>query len=382
MKINKSLILVLMCVLLLFACENNSGKGGTQVTYRIGFPEEISPALMEFLISYSTPMYTDLFKDGDKYIYSKFNIKKTPEEIEYYTNTEEQAIKYFTPLINTDNPKNTFIDLTKKFEAEMLKTKENELVHFYPEAILEDNNTITIQTIEGEKSINLVEELAAFDLQQTDELVVSIPAANEQSFFLKINNAHAEEVNQYIYVYMNQDFTNYTAVSGNIELFNESINKGKLDSFKELVFETELNDQYTVLTDRNRVVDKKNKIIHRLNGETGFPSQDGKYIILQGKDEPLAEGVHRIQRTEDYLEENEQYYAEFELNYEEISNELDFKSVGIGLADIVYFNEDFVILYLNFKAAITGTAGSTNVIVDFQEDRENPTIYLVDLGLH
>lgn len=56
--------------------------------------------------------------------------------------------------------------------------------------------------------------------------------------------------------------------------------------------------------------------------------------------------------------------------------------MGIGLSDIVHFNEDYLILRLKFDAAITGTAGTTNVMIDLQNDKENPAYYLVDLGLH
>ncbi|MFD1067594.1 hypothetical protein [Oceanobacillus locisalsi] len=133
--------------------------------------------------------------------------------------------------------------------------------------------------------------------------------------------------------------------------------------------------------DTIHVFDKESKNIHRLDDEAIFPSQDGKYVFLQGKSSPLEEGVHHIQRTEDYLEGNEQYESEFELHYDEIADELDIDSVGIESANIVYFNGDYTVLHLEFSAAVTGSAGSTNVIIDFQEDKDNPTYYLVDLGI-
>src|SRR5699024_5491454 len=100
-------------------------------------------------------------------------------------------------------------------------------------------------------------------------------------------------------------------------------------------------------------------------------------------EDPLSEGKQRIQKIENYLAGNDEYDTEFELNFKQISDTLDFNSIDdVSIGKVKYFNEDVVVLFFDFKATITGTTGSTNVIIDFQENRKNPTIYLVDLGLH
>lgn len=381
MKKNSKLILILLSALLLLACNNNSEKSDTKVTYQQDFPEEFSPALLDFLQTYSMPIYTNFTLKDDRYMYSQFDVGQNPEEIIYYTASENRVNDYFTPLLHTDDIDSTFLDLTNNFSEKILDTKESKRIDSFPEATLDEENNITLRTIQGEKSFDLVKELAEFDLHEGDALEISIPAANDISFFLNIKNVDAEGANQYIHVYSNQDFTKFTAVSGYYQLFKEHIQKGELDNFKNLIFETELNDQYTILHNSNQVFDKISKELHWIDGNTDSPSIDGKYIYLQGKDTPLSEGIQHIQKTEDYLEGNKQMYAEFELDYKEIANQLDIESVGIGLANIVYFNEDYIVLFLAFNSAVTGSAGSTNVIVDFQEDKENPTLYLVDLGL-
>lgn len=76
------------------------------------------------------------------------------------------------------------------------------------------------------------------------------------------------------------------------------------------------------------------------------------------------------------------YEAEFSIDYEQISDTLDLKSTGsVSTGKVAYFDEDFLVLFLNFTAPFSGTSGSTNVIVDLTEDKANQAAYLVNLGL-
>src|SRR5699024_2581615 len=94
------------------------------------------------------------------------------------------------------------------------------------------------------------------------------------------------------------------------------------------------------------------------------------------------ETEHIIQKTADYVEKSDETYASFALDYKAIADELGLKSSGsISIGKVVYFDEDLVILFLNFNAPVAGKAGQTNVIIDFQEDKANPTYYLVDLDI-
>lgn len=176
-------------------------------------------------MNYSTPMYTVYFKEENQYIFSQFDVEKNPEEIVNYINTEKQIKEYFSPLINSENVQSTFQDLTEDFEAEMFEMEKSTLLQTYPEVTLEDENVITVRTDKGEKTIDLVEELASFELQLSDELEISIPSANKQSFFLEIRNVQTEGVNEFIYTYMNQDFSDFTAVSGDTDLFSRQYHR-------------------------------------------------------------------------------------------------------------------------------------------------------------
>ncbi|MBY7142362.1 hypothetical protein KFZ56_04480 [Virgibacillus sp. NKC19-3] len=183
-----------------------------------------------------------------------------------------------------------------------------------------------------------------------------------------------EETADYYYVFALQDLSEMAIVP--------------YAELGDAIEEEELILYYPILKKINgtlSMIDRKiiDTVKHQVRGveKEHLLSEDSNYIYLGGDDSPLAEGIQRIQKVEDYIEGTEQTYAEFQLNYDEIADELGIDSVGIGRSKIVYFNEDFIVLHLKYKGAITGSAGSTNVIIDLQEDKDNPTYYLVDLKL-
>lgn len=77
------------------------------------------------------------------------------------------------------------------------------------------------------------------------------------------------------------------------------------------------------------------------------------------------------------MEGNNEYYSQFELDYEGMGEEIGINSFGPDMVKVMYLNERYAVLFVQFAGGITGTTGSTNVLVDLKED----TIYLVDLDL-
>src|SRR5699024_6364258 len=118
--------------------------------------------------------------------------------------------------------------------------------------------------------------------------------------------------------------------------------------------------------------------------EDDLLSRDGKYVLLNGQDRVLPEDEEiTIQKTSDYLTERDEIYTSFKVDYKKLAKELGFKSSGsASIGKVVYFTEDILVLFVNFNAPIAGKAGQSNVIIDFQEDKENPTYYLVDLDIN
>ncbi|UAC49684.1 hypothetical protein K6959_07770 [Bacillus aquiflavi] len=105
-------------------------------------------------------------------------------------------------------------------------------------------------------------------------------------------------------------------------------------------------------------------------------------MYLNGAKRKLEDGVQRIQTIENYMAGNDTYEAEFKISFKKIAKKGDIKgAVDVGIAKIVYFNKDYVVLNLNYYAAIAGDAGSTNVMIDLQKEKKNPTAYIVELDM-
>lgn len=60
---------------------------------------------------------------------------------------------------------------------------------------------------------------------------------------------------------------------------------------------------------------------------------------------------------------------------------MDFNAGDARIANIQYFNKDYVVLYISYYGKTIGTAGSVNVLIDLQKNKQQPTAYLVDLGI-
>ena len=349
--------------------------------YHIGMPDELDAGLIDFLLKESVTNAKLIRKSDDSYTYASFNNEGEPMKMEYYTFKINELADYFSTIIDSEEPANTLKEFRSNIEKDLFKNPTNQY-KIYPEMKLSQENNLTIRTEEGEKSFDLVEELDHFNLKAVNTLSLNVQSANDDSLSITIKNHDEEGQNKFIGMYMNQDFSNLTIVSMYQDYFHEQLEDGTLDDFKHLIFETEINNQYVLLDDKLRVYDKLNNDTFILSNGEDYIGLDNKYVYINGNDFDVRyDKKHRIQRIEDYLEGNNELFAEFELDYEEMSDVLGIDSVGAGLVNVVFMNDKYAVLHVGFSGAITGTAGSTNVIIDFQENREDPTIYLVDLDI-
>ncbi|MGE8078338.1 hypothetical protein [Peribacillus loiseleuriae] len=136
--------------------------------------------------------------------------------------------------------------------------------------------------------------------------------------------------------------------------------------------------------DRISILDETTNTITEIK-EHDLLSEDGQFVYLNGsvgelRGEDLPDGMQRIQTIENYAKGNDTYKAVFKLDYDAIAKKLDLKTNGVSFANINYFNENYIVLGLNYTGIVVGTAGYTNVIVDLQ-DKKELTAYLVDLGI-
>ena len=381
----KWFIIVISVIILFFIGFNFTSEligENSKDSYHIGMPEELDEGLIDFLLRETIPVNARLVdKNNQYYVFSLFNDEAKPMKMEYYTISNEQLLDYFSPILSSEEPDHTLRNFRTNFEKELFKYPDSRYED-YPEIKIQEDNVLTVVTEDAEKSFDLVERLNAYNVGLEDELSLEIQSANEHSFEVYIENYNVEDQNRFLRIYMDQDLSNFTAVIAYNEYFNESLVDGTLDDFKNLVFNRELNDRYTLMSDQLRMFDHQNDTTVMINEGSDYISDDRKYVYVNGNDvDSRNNHTHRIQRIEDYLEGNNEYYSQFEFDYEEMSEQLGIDSVGAGEVKVLYLSEDYAVLRVRFAGAITGSPGTTNVILDFKENPEDPVIYLIDLGL-
>src|SRR5699024_959855 len=123
--------------------------------------------------------------------------------------------------------------------------------------------------------------------------------------------------------------------------------------------------------------------------EEDLLSKDGKYVYLNGNSinvltEGLAEGTQSIQTLENYLADSEADDIVFDLNYKSILKVSGIGGIGTKVSDkhrnVVYFNNELIVISVRYDAIFFGMAGVTNVMIDFSENQDNPKMYILDLS--
>lgn len=370
-----------LCLLFLFACKEQSNEGLEQMNYELGFPKETSPALEKFITHYTTVNEGVLLLDeANASSFARTNYHSDDTSIEYFSIKKEQVKEGVTSILHSEDVE---LDFTKMIENDLIEEMDATNNDALPKIEWNKDNDVSITTRFGTEEFRLPDLLKEFNLQSTDELIINGYTLNKDEFGIAIENLEQEGENGFIFLFMKQDFSAYHATSSFEKPFHESIISGELKGFEHIIYQdAQSDDTWKILHDHYGVLDTNDQTITTV-AETDLQSTDEWFVYLEGNEEPIQEGVQQIQRIEDYVAGNDEYVATFDLNFKQISDALELDSVNdVSIGKIIYFNEDYVVLFLEFKAAITGEAGSTNVIVDFQGDRQNPKMYLVDLGIH
>ncbi|MEC2075123.1 hypothetical protein [Metabacillus fastidiosus] len=383
----KSLNLVLISLLLLTGCETNNmfTFGITKGKYVHHFPEKQSPALTEFMNTYLKVNRKLLIRNNNGFVYSKDKIGMEYKELSYSYVSKSYLEKLYEPLLGG---KSSDPQWYKMFRAKRTEVERKELLaadiknYTLPSVRLKENNQLEIITKAGEKIIDLPKELERYGVKESHELVINVSEVNNQLFILDIldlNIEHPGEGTLYIGLFVKQDLSDLTASKLMNKDLQKTIDRGGLNPYKEAFKKVGDSKRYAYLFG-DTIIDLKNDQIMEIK-ESDYLSNDGKYIYINGKKDELPNGEQKIQTIDNYMAGNEVYEIEYKLDYKKIAKELDFATSGIGSAKLSYFNEDYVMLRLRYNGRLVGTAGETNVIVDFQEDKRNPTFYLVDLGI-
>lgn len=346
-------------VLFLFACSNN------QVTYQKGFPEVSSPGLTDFMTDYFMQRSRLLF-NTDEYVFVEKNNPLEDEKIHYFATTKNEMEDFYMPIQEDDEPARTMKALYEKVD-DLKQPVQNSLS--LPTISCLENNMISVVYPENEKIFSLTE--LEKSIVESDELICNVTRMNSEGFIMQIDR---QSTNDSFYLFALHDLSE-------VNLFNnddleQAVAEEKLVPFYSFL-KNEPSDQYGSLL-YNSFVDTKNHTFIQIEDEHITNQQ---YIYVNGGKDPLEKGPQYIQSIEHYLDGNDEMYAQFDINYKKIGKQLDFKATNdVSAGKVIYFSEDFIVLFINYNAPITGTSGSTNVLIDLQ-DKENPIFHVVDLDL-
>ncbi|MGG3797569.1 hypothetical protein [Metabacillus fastidiosus] len=384
--------LILIALLILQGCEiDNMFNFGSKTTYVHHFPEEQSPALTEFMNNYILMSLVEkLFKENKTLIFADAIRNHTDKTMLYYEHTEEQMEQYYKPILNAKEPYDILRNLrsTDKVEKELLTRIKDPFNYSLPVLAMEENNQLRIKTTLNEKVLDLPKLMKEYGVKKTDEIEFDLLECKDNYFILEISDYSVEtfkEEKLFLTLFIKKDLSEIVISEWFDESIQEKLNEGELDSFLRDFQQIGESDRYVFLYGRT-IIDTETKKIVKIN-EEDYLSNDGQYIYINGAKDKLEDGIQKIQTIENYAARNEVYEIEYKLNYKEIAKELDFATSGfgiksgIGLADINYFNENYIVLSLTYKGRVVGTAGSINVLIDFQKNKQKPTFYLVDLGI-
>ena len=344
---------------------------GSNLSYKTEFPEDPSGEMLSLVSHLVSNHNYLLFELEDTYFFSERNLAPN-ESIKYYMYTEEKINNLYNDFFKETEHTPDFLNKLKEEANENLFLEVEQPKEFsLPIVELLDDNILHVETNIAEKNYDLSELLSEYDLQSTDEIYFNVVAVNEDAFQIDIkkNEPTAPEVA----LFVKQDLSNIVVTQpfGNeIEL---NLQEKNLSDFEGLFVGLGSDGDLLKTTLGNEIWNEEEKTLTKVDAND-YLSENGQFVYLQGKDLDRQGNNHYIQRIEDYLNGTNDYYARFKLDYEELGDELGIDSVGAKNVNLKYLNDRYAVLYVTFAGAITGTTGSTNVIVDLKED----TVFLVD----
>lgn len=338
-----------------------------------GFPATATPAMYDFIKQTVTERahLNFLFETDNRYIFSKENVNSKQQEVQYVSLTKDNLESFIQEPIS--NQANSFRIQKNDIDAHLeLIDRDDEGL---PKISIQDENKLLIETVKATKEFDLTKVLDKYEFSSTDDLIINLGAFTDKNMRIDVlfleNSTHVS-----LFVNHDLETTVTTQLFGND--LEETVQLKQLNAFESIFSPTD--EPYKVIG--ANIWNPETNELHHIDEKDAL-SNDGKYIYINGKVDPLEDGEQIIQTVADYVQGNDTAYAQFSINFKALSEHLERDSNGdVSVADIVYFREDYIVLFANFNLPLVGTAGDTNIIIDLQEDKENPTFHVVDLGLH
>lgn len=354
------------------------GKDDVQeAIYKKGLPKEDSPAFREFM-RYELDLATDATLS---YQNSTYTIMRSDKKgLRYYQYTDQEVDDFYSPFLSANKyPATKLYDLKTTEFLTKEKLIHNKLEYNLPEMTLDKKNVLKVKTKSGEKKIE-------FPSAKDKKVHLALAAVSKDSMLIQVDvyekfkNGDLGD-RQIYYLFLKSDLSKYRIVKE--EELNSTIESGKLKEYLSVFPNVAKDGAYRKLFDKYIFDEKKSKV--RKIKNTDILSKDGKYVYINGAKEKetnvMPDGIQQIQTMDNYLKGNEKYEAQFKIDFKQIAKEMDLNAGDARIANIHYFNKDYVVLYISYHGKTIGTAGSVNVLIDLQKNKQQPTAYLVDLGI-
>src|SRR5699024_367714 len=173
---------------LLIACTTGSKKEPSGDMIQNGFPEQITPATLEFFKQVITERahLNFLYETDDRYIFIKENVNSEQTDIYYVSLTKNDLESFINEL--SANQAESF-QITKDISVAQLESI-NLVNEELPEITKHDDNTLAIATTEAEKEFNLPDLLAEYEIESTVELIINLETLTYEH--MRINVFHLE----------------------------------------------------------------------------------------------------------------------------------------------------------------------------------------------
>lgn len=347
---------------------------GGNLRYKTELPEEPHPAMLDIVSHVVSNLKHYLFElDGTHVFSEKYGFPN--ENINYYTYTEEDLMAAYTNFFRINEGADFVQEVREEADEELFKEIQRPKEYSLPIIQLQEENVLTIETEFSKEEYDLTELLSEYDVKPTDELVFNVVAVTEDEFQIHINSFNNEESSWFeVSLFVKQDLSNLIVTQPFGEEFEQKLSEGQLADFENLFMELGSSGYLSKLFLGNIIWNEDTKELHRVD-ENDSLSENGEFVYLDGEDLAYRDDDdHYVQRIEDYLEGNNKYHSEFQLNYEELGEEIGIDSVGANMVKVKYLNERYAVLFIKFAGDFIGTTGSTNAIIDLKND----TVYLVD----
>jgi len=318
-----------------------------------------------------------LLEDGTVSIFQEQGIDDDNDVLTYGKYEHETLVDHYMTLQTAQFPGSKLDDMKEK-QSDFREKISDPFDYDLPKLKKEEGD-IVIETKYVEETFHLLHAAQTQDINISPNISLSIQAVNDDAFYLHVYEETDAE-NHIYHMFIKQDFSDITIVSDEVFAKEDFVASDKFKLYEELFPKVDDKRRYLESFEDRQFIDIEKTELQQ-KGYFDYLSKDGKYTYLHSDNSNFSKGTQEIQCLDDRIQENDKYYAKFRFSYRNVINKLNWPIFGSSEGKIVYFSDDIVMLQVSYSPLFKGDGGRTNVIIDLQEDKENPDIYLIDLGV-